>query len=91
MTDKKQNESGLTKGVLVGVAVIAGVATAIALKDDKIRKKVEKSMKETQAKGMELKSKAEKMAKDYLVKNGVDGNLIEKNPVARVARAIAME
>lgn len=76
MTDKAVNN--LTKGALVGAAVVAGSVVAVALKDEKTRKKLGTSLKVMVKKGIELKDKAEKWSKDHPVKTDVVEELMAK-------------
>lgn len=86
---KIKNEGSIAKGVVVGAALLAGVAAAIALKDEKNRNKVKKSLSDIRDKGMKLKTKAENWAKELPTKDEIAEELSEKNPVKKAARAIA--
>jgi len=88
MTQTQRDEHNVRKGVMVGAAVLAGVVAAIALKDKSTSEKIENSLSDLRARGMELKKKAEKWAEDEPIKNGLSG-LSEKNPVKKAARSIA--
>lgn len=91
MTHTKKDGGSVAKTVLVGAALLAGVVTAMALKDEKNRKKVKKSLADIQEKGKELKKKAEKWGKNHPLNNDMGEEILEKNPIKKAARAIAGE
>lgn len=86
---KTKNEGNIVKGVVAGAALLAGVAAAVALKDEKNRNKVKKSLSDIRDKGMKMKTKAEKWAKDLPTKDEIAKELKDKNPVKKAARSIA--
>ena len=57
----QKNANTLTKGALVGAAVLAGGAAAIALRDKETRKNLGKTLQTIQKKGTVLKNMAQEV------------------------------
>lgn len=89
MTNTNRDKGNIAKGVLVGAAVIAGGAAAMALKDKNTRKKVGQSLKNMGKKGIALTKKAEKWARDHPLQNDVVERFLEKNPERKAPHASA--